>query len=53
MMGYCKDECPNGEIVCCIYCERRSGCDDMCDDVNDYEHAEDCVRYVASKGSEK
>lgn len=45
-MGYCKLECPDGETVCCICCEKQGGCDNRCDMMDSYEYAEDCEDYV-------
>lgn len=28
----CKNECPNGQNVCCFFCEKRNECDDCCDE---------------------
>ena len=44
-MGYCKLECPDGETVCCICCEKQGG-DNRCDMMDSYEYAEDCEDYV-------
>ena len=28
----CKNECPHGQNVCCFFCEKRSQCDDCCEE---------------------
>lgn len=45
-MGYCKIECPDGEIECCICCSKQNSCNAKCDEMDMYEYAEDCVEYV-------
>ena len=45
-MGYCKLECPDGEMQCCICCEKQDGCDSRCGKMDIYECAEDCEDYV-------
>lgn len=45
-MGYCKNECPDGETTCCICCDKQGGCDNRCDMMDSYEYAEDCEDYV-------
>lgn len=45
-MGRCKLVCPDGEIECCIYCEKQDSCNNRCDMMDSYEYAEDCEDYV-------
>ena len=45
-MGYCKLDCPNGEIECCICCEKQDSCQCRCDDMDSYEYAEECEDYA-------
>lgn len=35
-MGYCKNECPDGETTCCICCDKQGGCDNRCDMMDSY-----------------
>ena len=44
MAKHCTRECPEGEIECCNYCFRE--CRQRCDDMDNYEFAEDCPEYV-------
>lgn len=41
-MGYCKLDCPSGETECCICCEKQDSCQCRCDDMDNYEYAEEC-----------
>lgn len=45
-MGYCKIDCLHGETERCIYCTKQDSCQYRCDDMDNYEYAEDCEDYV-------
>lgn len=45
-MGYCKLDCPSGETECCICCDMQDSCQCRCDDMDNYEYAEECEDYV-------
>lgn len=45
-MGYCKIECPDGEIECCICCNKQNSCNAKCAEMDMYKYAEDCGEYV-------
>lgn len=45
-MGRCEIECPDGETECCICCGKQYFCQCRCDDMDNYEYAEDCEDYV-------
>lgn len=44
MDKHCTRECPVGETECCICCDKDCVC--RCDDMDNYEFAEDCPEYV-------
>ena len=44
-MGYCNQTCPEGETECCICCGKQDSCNARCDDMDDYECAEECEDY--------
>ena len=44
MAKHCTRECTEGEIECCDYCFRD--CRQRCDDMDNYEFAEDCPEYL-------
>lgn len=50
-MGHCKFECQDGEIECCICCEKQDSCQCQCDMMDSYEYAEDCEDYVEEEES--
>ena len=48
-MGICRLSCskhPDKEMECCICCEETEFCKDKCDDMDNYECAEDCPDYL-------
>ena len=45
-MRYCKIECPDGETEYCICRDKQDSCQCRCDDMDSYEHAEECEDYI-------
>lgn len=53
-MGVCRLSCskhPDKEMECCICCEETEFCKDKCDDMDNYEYAEDCPDYLTENKS--
>lgn len=46
MAKHCTRECPDGETECCICCSKSESCGCQCDDMDNYEFAEECPEYV-------
>ena len=45
-MGRCKLDCPEVETECCICCAKQDSCQCRCDDMDNYEYAEECEEYI-------
>lgn len=53
-MGICRLSClkhPGKGMECYICCEEAEFCKDKCDDMDNYEYAEDCPDYLTENKS--